>query len=158
MTAPYQGSQGANDIMSITIIHGPHAHRPNVDLLQQLQQRVTAAGQTLEWCPCRSLADLVATVRATKPCSTEFVLLDPGELACQARNHPEAGLGDAIEHLGTPYVEVHEKSDSELEHPAGSRHGPVATVIIHGDIGNSYLIGLGIALRQLSAQPMASAA
>jgi 3-dehydroquinate dehydratase-2 len=143
--------------MSIRIIQGPHARFPSTDLLRQLQQLVRAAGRTLELCPCGGLRDFVAQVRATKPGSTEFMLLDPGDLAYQAKDHPEAGLDDALDALGTPYVEVHEENDTELEHSAGSRHAPVATVIINGDIGSSYRIGLGIALRQLG-MPQAMAA
>lgn len=81
--------------------------------------------------------------------STEFVLLDPGDLAAEVREHPEAGLVDALDQLPAPYIEVHEECGAELEHDAGFHKAPLATVIINGNIGSGYRIGLSIALRQL---------
>jgi 3-dehydroquinate dehydratase-2 len=135
--------------MSIRIIHGPHAHAPGTDQLRQLQQLAKASGRTLELCPCSCLPELIAEVRATDVVCAEFMLLDLGDLAYQAKRQPEAGLDGALDELGTPYVEVHDECGAELE-PVGLHHAPVATVIIHGDIGSSYRIGLGIALRQLN--------
>ncbi|WP_267225954.1 hypothetical protein [Dyella silvae] len=141
--------------MSIRIIQGPHAQSPDTEVLRHLQQRANAAGRTLELCPCGCLPELIDQIRATEADSTEFMLLDLGDLAYQAKIHPEAGLDGALDELSTPYVEVHEESGAELDHPAGFHHAPIATVIIHGDIGSSYHIGLGIALRQLSLQQAA---
>jgi 3-dehydroquinate dehydratase-2 len=141
--------------MSIRIIQGPHAQSPCTEVLHQLQQLATAAGRTLELCPCGCLPDLIDQVRATEAGTTEFMLLDLGDLAYQAKNHPEAGLDGALDELNTPYVEVHEESGAELDLSIGLHHAPIATVIIHGDIGSSYRIGLGIALRQLSMRQAA---
>ncbi|MFC5743713.1 type II 3-dehydroquinate dehydratase [Dyella tabacisoli] len=136
--------------MTIMIIQGPHASAGSLgnDLLSHLQSLAHAAGRTLELCTCGGLRDFVARVRAVKP-TTEFMLLDPGDLAQQVQVHPEAGLGDALDKLATPYIEVHDDSDAALE-PRDSSHGaPVATIIINGDLATSYQIALGIALRQL---------
>ena len=82
--------------MGITIIQGHHARLPSLDLPSQLQQFVRSAGQTLEFLPCKGLADFVAQMRATRSRSTEFILLDPGDLAYEAKHHPEFGLHDAF--------------------------------------------------------------
>jgi len=139
--------------LSIVIIQGTHGatHSPSSDVLRHLQQLAHAAGRTLELCPCGGLRDFVAQVRAAKRSHAEFMLLDPGELAPQLKAHPDAGLHEALDELDAPYVEVHDESDAELDRAAGSHHAPLATVIIQGDIGSSYRIGLGIALRQLAA-------
>jgi 3-dehydroquinate dehydratase II len=147
-------SEDRYDAVSILIVHGPHAasSSPTQELLSQLQQQAHAAGRTLELCTCGNLRDLVVNVCAVKSQTTEFVLLDPGDLTSQVQAHPEAGLVGALDKLGTPYIEVHEKFGAKLERQPGSHHAPVATVIINGNIGSSYRIGLGIALRQLNAE------
>lgn len=133
------------------IVHGPHpsGHSLPQELQQQLQQQAGAAGCTLELRGCKDLSHFVGQVCAAGSDSTEFVLLDPGDLASEVREHPEAGLVDALDQLGAPYIEVHEEIGAELEHDAGSHKAPLATVIINGNIGSGYRIGLSIALRQL---------
>lgn len=91
-------------------------------------------------------------VCAAKADSTEFVLLDPGDLSSQVRAHPEAGLNDALDKLSAPYIEVHEEFGAELEHGADFHKAPIATVIINGSIEIGYRIGLSIALRQLDSR------
>lgn len=142
------------------IIQGPHATARSIsgELLNHLQQLTHAAGRTLELCPCGGLRDFVARVRAVKPQSTEFMLLDPGELTQEVQGHPEAGLGDALDELGTPYIEVHDDTIATLETRDGSHSAPLATIIINGDLGTSYQIALGIALRQLREDGVAEAA
>ena len=137
--------------MSILIVHGPHTSRSSLpqELQQQLQEQAGAAGCTLELRGCSDLSHFVGQVCAAGAANTEFVLLDPGDLAAQVREHPEAGLVDALDQLGAPYIEVHEAVGAELEHDAGFHKAPLATVIINGNIGSGYRIGLGIALRQL---------
>ncbi|WP_156171330.1 hypothetical protein [Dyella japonica] len=137
--------------MSIVIVHGPHTsgHPLPQELQQQLQQQAGAAGCTLELRGCSDLRHFVGQVCAAGSDSTEFVLLDPGDLASQVREHPEAGLVDALDQLGAPYIEVHEECGAELDHEAGFHKAPLATVIINGNIGSGYRIGLSIALRQL---------
>jgi 3-dehydroquinate dehydratase-2 len=137
--------------VSILIVHGPHTSSNSLphELQQQLQQQAVAAGCTLELRGCSNLSHFVGQVCAAGADSTEFVLLDPGDLASQVREHPEAGLIDALDQLGAPYIEVHEEFDAELEHDAGFHKAPLATVIINGNIGSGYRIGLSIALRQL---------
>jgi 3-dehydroquinate dehydratase-2 len=133
------------------IIQGPHAPTRSIssEILSHLQQLAHAAGRTLELCSCGGLREFVARVRAVRPYHTEFMLLDPGELAQQVNEHPEAGLGEALDGLLTPYIEVHDDSDDTLEPRDCWHNTPAATIIIHGDLATSYRIGLGIALRQL---------
>jgi|GEM_PF-419783 len=140
-----------NESVSIWIVHGPHAASGSFtqDVHRQLQQQADAAGRTLELRECSNLRTFVGHVCAARNDDTEFVLLDPGELASQVREHPEAGLTDALDSLAAPYIEVHEACDAELEHEVGTHKAPLATVIINGNIGSGYRIGLGIALRQL---------
>ena len=137
--------------VSILIVHGPHTSCSSLprELQQQLQEQAGAAGCTLELRGCSDLSHFVGQVCAAGAANTEFVLLDPGDLAAQVREHPEAGLVDALDQLGAPYIEVHEAVGAELEHDAGFHKAPLATVIINGNIGSGYRIGLGIALRQL---------
>ena len=134
-------------VLSIMIIQGPHAAARSIsaELLNQLQQLAHAAGRTLELCPCGGLRDFVARVRAVRSQSTEFMLLDPGELTQEAQGHPEAGLNDALDELSTPYIEVHGDTVATLD----SHTAPLATIMINGDLGTSYQIALSIALRQL---------
>jgi 3-dehydroquinate dehydratase-2 len=137
-------------IVTILILQGPHAARSlSGELFGHLQQLARAAGRTLELCPCGGLRDLIARVRAVKPQSNEFMLLDPGDLTQQVRAHPEAGLCAALDGLATPYIEVHDDSDDALESQDRSQRAPLATIIINGDLATSYQIALGIALRQL---------
>jgi 3-dehydroquinate dehydratase-2 len=51
--------------------------------------------------------------------------------------------------LGVPYIEVQDGEDA-LE-PGNAAHGPLATVMINGDVRTSYDVALGIALKQLRA-------
>lgn len=134
------------------IIQGPHAQGPHAagnELHRNLQQLAATAGRTLELFRCQGLRDFVACVRAMKRHPSEFMLLDPGELGPEAMAHPEAGLGDALDDIATPYVEIHDDPGTELGLQPGQHHAPLATVIINGDLGCSYRIGLGIALRRL---------
>ena len=143
--------------MSIVIIQGPHADGlASIELQRSLQQLVSAAGRTLELFRCAGLRDFVACVRSMKRRPSEFMLLDPGELGPEAALHPEAGLSDALDEAATPYVEVHDDARTELGVLPGQHQAPVATVIIHGDLGCSYRIGLGIALRQLGSDATAT--
>ncbi len=140
--------------MSILIVHGPHTSSSSLtqELQRELQQQADAAGRTLELRACGDLNDLVVEVCAAKSDTTEFVLLDPGDLVGQIRAHPEVGFTDALDKLYVPYIEVHDEFGTELQHGAGFHNSPIATVIINGNIGSGYRIGLSIALRQLGAQ------
>jgi 3-dehydroquinate dehydratase-2 len=95
--------------------------------------------------------EFVARIRTARPQTTEFVLLAPGHLAQQVQAHPEAGLGDALNALSMPYIEVQDDCDHALEPAELSSHRPLATVVINGDTVASYRIALGIALRRLNA-------
>ena len=77
--------------------------------------------------------------------------LAPGDLAGEVHAHPEAGLGDALNGLGMPYIEVQDDCDNDLESSERPHHAPLATVVINGDTVASYRIALGIALRRLNA-------
>ena len=116
--------------------------------------RLGAAGWQLE-ADARQADTVVintcAFIDPAKAESTEFVLLDPGDLSPQVRAHPEAGLNDALDNLSAPYIEVHEEFGAELEHDADFHKPPIATVIINGNIEIGYRIGLSIALRQLNS-------
>jgi 3-dehydroquinate dehydratase II len=133
------------------IIQGPHASARSIssDILSHLQPLARAAGRTLELCRCAGLREFVARIKAVRPHHTEFMLLDPGDLAQQVNEHPDAGLGEALDNLATPYIEVHDDTDDTLQPRDGWHNAPAATIIIHGDLAASYRIGLGIALRQL---------
>jgi 3-dehydroquinate dehydratase-2 len=135
------------------IIQGPHATARSLsaELLGHLQQLARAAGRTLEMCTCSGLREFVTRVRAGRSQTIEFMLLDPGELAQQVQEHPEAGLGDALDELSAPYIEVHDDSDGALELRDSPHSAPQATIIFNGDLAVSYKIALGIALRQLSS-------
>jgi 3-dehydroquinate dehydratase II len=137
--------------LTIMIIQGPHAPARSIsgEILGHLQQLAHAAGRTLELCSCGGLREFVARVRAVQSHHTEFMLLDPGDLAQQVNEHPESGLREALDNLAAPYIEVHDDSDDTLVPRDGWHNAPAATVIIQGDLATSYRIGLGIALRQL---------
>jgi 3-dehydroquinate dehydratase-2 len=137
------------------IIQGPQATARSLsgELLGHLQQLARAAGRTLEMCSCGGLRDFVARVRAGRSQTVEFMLLDPGDLAQQVQAHPEAGLGDALDELSTPYIEVHDDSDGALEPRDCLHSAPLATIIFNGDLAVSYQIALGIALKQLGSTP-----
>lgn len=138
--------------VTIMIIQGPHttARSLSKELLSHLKQLALPAGRTVEVCTCQGLREFVARVRTARPQTTEFMLLAPGNLTEQVLAHPEAGLGDALSSLGMPYIEVQDDCDAALESDV-SMNGPLATVVINGDMGASYRIALGIALRRLSA-------
>lgn len=142
--------------MSIVIVHGPHGsgHSITADLLFHLKQQACQAGRTLELRACGALRDFIAVVGSITPVATEFVLLDPGSLTSEMRAHPESGLCQAIDDLRAPYIDVHDEFGDGLECCAGLRKPPAATVIINGNIGSGYRIGLLLALRRLeSATP-----
>jgi 3-dehydroquinate dehydratase II len=136
--------------VTIMIIQGPRATaRPSSkELLDHLKQLALSAGRSVEVCTCNGLREFVSRIRAAKPQSTEFMLLAPGSLAEQVRAHPESGLGDALDALRMPYIEVQDDCDTSLDQ---ARRGPLATVVISGDTVGSYRIALGIALRRLNA-------
>jgi 3-dehydroquinate dehydratase II len=137
------------------IIQGPQATARSLggELLGNLQQLARTAGRTLEICSCEGLREFVARVRAGRSQTVEFMLLDPGDLAEQVQAHPEAGLGDALDELATPYIEMHDDSDGALESSDCPHSAPLATIIFNGDLAVSYKIALGIALRQLGSSP-----
>lgn len=134
------------------IVQGPHIHAPSLsrELLGHLKQLALAAGRTVEVCTCTGLREFVARVRTARPQSTEFMLLAPGALAQQSQLNPEAGLGEALDALGMPYIQVQD-GDASLDANGSSHHGPLATIVLNGDVRTSYRIALGIALKQLSA-------
>jgi len=137
--------------VSILIVRGPHGsgHSLTADLLYNLQQQAFQAGRTLELRACGALSDFIALVCAARSDATEFVLLDPGDLTPEMRAHPEAGLCEAIDDLRAPYIDVHDDFGDGIECCAGLHKPPVATVIINGNIGSGYRIGLSLALRRL---------
>jgi 3-dehydroquinate dehydratase-2 len=152
--APWRVRSGNDDeyrVVSIVIVHGPHGsgHSPTADLLCHLKQQAFQAGRTLELKACGALRDFIALVRSVRSETTEFVLLDPGNLAPEIRAHPEAGLSEAIDELRAPYIDVHDEFGDGFECCAGLHKPPIATVIINGNIGSSYRIGLRLALRRL---------
>ena len=138
--------------VTIMIVQGPQARAPSLsrELLGQLKQLALAAGRTVEVCTCTGLREFVARVRTARPHNTEFMVLAPGTLALQSQLHPEAGLGDALDALDMPYVEVQD-GEASLESDSFSHHGPLATVVVNGDERTSYSIALSIALRRLAA-------
>ena len=137
--------------MTIMILRGPHlaGNAFNSELLRSLQQLAREAGRIVEVCTCAGLRDFITGLRLARSQAPEFVLLDPGEIAQEAQAHPEAGLHDALDELTSPYIEVHDGSDTTLEAGPCQRGAPLATIIINGDLSMSYRIALGIALRQL---------
>jgi 3-dehydroquinate dehydratase II len=151
-SAPW--SDDRHNAVGILLVHGPHTTSTSLtqELQRELQQQADAGGRTLELRACDDLHDLVVKVCAAKSDATEFVLLDPGNLVEQVRAHPEAGFAEALDKLDAPYIEVYEEFGAKLAHDAGFHSAPIATVIINGNIGSGYRIGLGIALRQLDAE------
>lgn len=79
------------------------------------------------------------------------MLIDPGDLAEQARSHPEEGLEDALAQLESPYIDVHDDEATTLDMPAPQHGAPLATIVSNGDLATGYRIAFGIALRQLAA-------
>ncbi|RDS80383.1 hypothetical protein DWU99_19880 [Dyella psychrodurans] len=77
------------------------------------------------------------------------MLLDPGEINQQLQTHQDSELGDTLEALGTPYIEMQDDSEAALETAPAAGHAPLATIVTNGDLNTSYRIALGIALRQL---------
>jgi 3-dehydroquinate dehydratase II len=134
------------------IIQGPHTTPRSLskELLGHLKQLALSAGRTVEVCTCHGLREFVARIRTARPQTTEFMLLAPGSLVQQVQAHPEAGLGDALDALGIPYIEVQDDCDSSLEAYELPNKKPLATVVINGDTVASYRIALGIALRRLN--------
>jgi 3-dehydroquinate dehydratase II len=137
--------------VTILIIQGPQptARSLGGDLLAGLRQLAQSAGQTLELCTCSSLRDFVTRLRAARPSSTQFMLLDPGDINRQIHTYQDNELGDTLEALGTPYIEMQDDSEAALETVPASGHAPLATIVTNGDLGTSYRIALGIAIRQL---------
>jgi 3-dehydroquinate dehydratase II len=132
------------------IIQGPHATTRSLskELLGHLRQLALSAGRSVEVCTCNGLREFVARIRTARPQTTEFMLLAPGKLVQQVQDQPESGLGDALDALAMPYIEVQDDGDTALEQV---HRGPLATVVINGDTVASYRIALGIALRRLDA-------
>ncbi|WP_114238757.1 hypothetical protein [Dyella sp. C9] len=139
--------------MTILIVQGPHAgHRPlGEEIAGGLRQLARKAGHALAISRCEGLRELVGSIRAARQRHAEFMLIDPGTLAEEARAHPEEGLQEALAELDSPYIDVHDDTDTAL-HVAPPQHGaPIATIVINGDLATSYRIALGIALRRLAA-------
>ncbi|MBN7137410.1 hypothetical protein A7A76_22110 [Lysobacter enzymogenes] len=136
--------------MSILILHGRHpacAPLP-ANFLLELRRLAQAVGRNLELRPCASVRELVGSLRAARRRSSEFVLLDPGELTPQALAEPEP-LRQALGELPSAYIEVHERSATTLDDRLRAHAAPLATIVINGDLAASYRIALGIALRRL---------
>lgn len=140
-------------LMAIVIIQGPHSTTQSIsdEVLEHLKQLTRAAGRTLELCTCGGLRDFMARVRATKFQATEFVLLDPADLTPQLYTDADEGLGEALDGMTTPYVEVHGGRSVALESRDCAHGARMATIIVNGDLATSYQIALGVALRRLGA-------
>ncbi|WP_199097653.1 hypothetical protein [Dyella sp. ASV21] len=139
--------------MTILIVQGPHAGQRSLgeDWVSALAQRARAAGRTLAIHRCSQLREFVGSIRSARAVDTEFMLIDPGELAEAAREHPEEGLVDALAQLDSPYIDVHDDCATAFE-PVDPQHGaPIATIVSNGDLATGYRIALGIALRSLAA-------
>ncbi|MFQ6311918.1 hypothetical protein [Lysobacter capsici] len=130
--------------MSILILQGRHLSSQPLQshFLLELRGLAAAVGRNLELRPCASL-------RAARRRRSEFVLLDPGELAPHALAEPKA-LRQALEELPSAYIEVHDASATTLDGRLHAHAPPLATIVINGDLAMSYRIALGIALRRLS--------
>lgn len=137
-------------LVSILILQGRHpASTPLPSpFLLELRRLAQAVGRNLELRPCASVRELVGSLRAARRRRSEFVLLDPGELAPQALAEPEP-LRQALDELPSAYIEVHERSATTLDDRLRAHAAPLATIVINGDLAASYRIGLGIALRRL---------
>lgn len=151
--APTQTLRFWTRIVTILILQGPHATGGLLggDLPTSLESLVRGAGRVLSVCTCSGLRELVAQIRAAKARDTEFMLLDPGDLADEVRDHPEEGLDEALKQLASPYIEVHDDSRATLEWTNSREGAPLATIVINGDLAASYRIAIGIALRRLAA-------
>lgn len=137
--------------VSILILQGRHLSSKPLQshFLLELRGLAAAVGRNLELRPCASLRELVGSLRAARRRRSEFVLLDPGELAPQALAEPEA-LRQALDELPSAYIEVHDASATTLDDRLRAHAPPLATIVINGDLAMSYRIALGIALRRLS--------
>ena len=138
--------------MTILIVQGPHADGRAVggDVVAALQRMVQAAGHTLAVFSCVGLRELIGCIRALPRGDTEFVVFDPGEWAERIPGRAQAHLHEALDALRTPYVEIHDDSAAAMVSSGSTRHAPLATIVINGDLPASYRIALGIALRQLA--------
>lgn len=144
--------------MCILIIQGPHRAAPDRraetvggETLDALAQRALAAGKAVVVRGIASVREMIDCLRQADNAEmpAEIVLLDPGDLPAMEDAQSASGLRNALNALHAPYIEVHEGSGTALEPRLSPRNGPMATVIINRNLGESYRLALGIALRRL---------
>lgn len=137
--------------MNILILQGSHSASSGLSrqVLEDLRRASHAAGRTLKLCASTSIRAFIASIRRADPSTSDFVVIDPGDLA---RDDPDA-LRDALESLTVPYAEVHDNSDTVLDLPLRPSALPIATIVINGDLSTSYRIAVGIALRRIARWP-----
>lgn len=91
---------------------------------------------------------LIAALRSVATRGSDFVLLNPGDLA--SAHDAREDIRSALDSLAVPFVEVHGSSGAVLDLPLRADRQPVATIAIDGDLPSSCRIALGVALRRLS--------
>ncbi|TQM17901.1 3-dehydroquinate dehydratase [Pseudoxanthomonas sp. 3HH-4] len=134
--------------MSILILRGPHAARPDTSSLDRpLRERAHAAGQALHCRVFATLRGLLAGLRRARAERADMLLLDVGDLTLPDAAQTRA-LRDALDTLPSPYIELHDDAAHALEPRLQPRHAPLVTVILRNDLPRAYAMALDIALRR----------
>ncbi len=136
--------------MSILVIQGPHHHgdaaacTTSGDLAAHVRAEALAAGTDVRIRRCTSALGLVRCLHEAR--GAEVVLLDSGDLdPAECSCHADA-LRDALDTLDAPYIEVHDRTDQELEGRLQPAHAALAIVVTTTDLAMGYAISTAIAL------------
>jgi|GEM_PF-954084 len=140
--------------MSVLLIQGPRrppatqSHVPP-DLLRELAVKIRHLGSSLCVSTCDSATGLARCLRQSRANGVDVVLLDSGGLDALDCARHELDLRDALNDLGAPYIEIHDRSGCDLESRVRASHFASAIIVATRDITQGYAIAFGMVLRRM---------
>lgn len=101
---------------------------------------------------CTDLASLRRCLRQPQAISADWVVLDLAVADEAQWQHEAAALGDAIEHLPAPFIELQSPAQPGLETRLRLQHGPAAIVADQRSQQSGYPLSLAIVGRRLAME------
>lgn len=125
-------------------------HAPSSAPLPMLPSQL--AGHRVLCTSCTDLASLRQCLCQPQAMAADWVVLDVGVADESQWQHEGAALGDALEHLPAPYIELQAPAQPGLEARLHLQHGPAAIVVDQRSQQAGYPLSLAIVGRRLAME------
>ncbi|WMJ71266.1 hypothetical protein [Stenotrophomonas sp. 24(2023)] len=132
--------------MTILVIRHAPPSAPSPMLPAQL------AGHRVLCTSCTDLAGLRQCLCQPQAMTADWVVIDVGVADEMQWQDEGAALGDAIEHLPAPYIELQSPAQPGLEARLHLQHGPAAIVVDQRSQQAGYPLSLAIVGRRLAME------